>query len=178
VWPLGPCKKTSVSAHSYVWFSFIQLSEHPNWHQGPTPKSTYGLRTNAYKKVRGPRSTSRSMLMLFTRASPRIKKQEPPDRHPILFLYFLHTQHRVQKARGSQSMSYSIFILFIRVVRRSPIDDHYTFYTQSSSAYKKQGASIHLSYNTSQVSSKIISVQFYNFMKVYCRTQKSYYIRV
>jgi hypothetical protein len=115
------------------------------------------------------------------------KKQGAPDRCPVLSLYFLHVQHRVQKVRGSQSMSCSILILFTRTVPRTksngllidvpraaprtkskglpidvpfytkhcklPIDDHDTYHTQQSSAYKKQWASIYI-YPSSRYSIK------------------------
>jgi hypothetical protein len=109
------------------------------------------------QKVRGSRSTSRSILKLFTLTVPRIKskgllidvsfnpytfytcnvtykKQGAPDQCLILSLYFLHMQHHVQKARDSRSTSHSILIFFSRAVPHTksyglPIDAAFYLYT-------------------------------------------------
>jgi hypothetical protein len=101
------------------------------------------------QNARGFRSTSRSTLILFTHTASRskskglkinvlfysytlytrnvaYKKQGAPDRRPVLRLYFLHVQCRIQKARRSRS------------------EYHYTFHTHSSLTYEKPGASIYI----------------------------------
>jgi hypothetical protein len=45
--------------------------------------------------------------------------QGAPDRRPVLLLYLLHAQHRVQKAMGSRSTSRSTLILFTRATVRT-----------------------------------------------------------
>jgi hypothetical protein len=55
----------------------------------------------------------------------RVQKAWGSDRRPVLSLYFLHAQHRVQKAKGSQLASHSILVLFIREVLQAP--DLYTY---------------------------------------------------
>jgi hypothetical protein len=132
------------------------------------------------QKARGSRLTSRSTLILFTRAVPRTKnkglqidvpfytytfythsatykKYGAPDRCPILLLYFLHTQYHAQKARGSRS------------------EHHYTFRTQLSLMYEKRGHLYISSIN--QVISRFHSAQIYKLTIVICRMRKHYYTR-
>jgi hypothetical protein len=82
------------------------------------------MRIAAYKKQGAPNRRCDLSLILFTRAAPRTKSKGLPMDIPVYLLYFLHSQCRVQKARGSRSTFHSI---------------SYTFYTRSTT-YKKQGA--------------------------------------
>jgi hypothetical protein len=125
------------------------------------------------QKVRGSQLMSCSTLILFTCVVPCTKrkgllidapfysytfytcntvykKQGDPDRHLILLLYFLYVQHRVRKARSSQSTSHSTLILFTRTTPSTKskglsIDVpfySYTFYMHNAT-YKKHGAPDH-----------------------------------
>jgi hypothetical protein len=76
------------------------------------------------------------------------KKEGAADRHPVLLVYFLYAQRC-----------------------RLPIDDHYTFHTQQSSAYEKQGASIYI-YPSSGYISKTISIQIYKLTKFIATCRK------
>jgi hypothetical protein len=105
---------------------------HPS--QNASPINARGLLLNVH-------TTSESTRFYMT-------KKGAPDQHLVLLLYFLHSQHHVQKARRSQSMSHPSSILFtcatLRTKRKWLSIDlmlyFYTFYTRNAT-YKKQGAS-------------------------------------
>jgi hypothetical protein len=145
------------------------------------------------QKAKGSRLMSHSILILFTRAAPRTKSMGlliDVHFHPYTFYTCIAAY---KNARGSRLMSRSILIAFTYTTTRTkskrlPIDvsfHPYTFYTHSVAGsrstviilfihshhrrMKKQGTSLYLLYNTSQVSRKIVSIQFYNLTKVYCR---------
>jgi hypothetical protein len=91
------------------------------------------------QKVRGSRLTSRYILILFIHATPRTKirgllidvmlhpytfymrstaykKQGALDWHPVISLYFLDVQRRIQKARGSDWRPDSIYYTFYTLI--------------------------------------------------------------
>jgi hypothetical protein len=112
----------------------------------------------------------------FYMCSAAYKKQGASDRCPILLLYFLHVQHRVQKVRGSRLMSRSTLILFTCVVPLIKIKgllnrtSLYFSYTFIINVWKAQDTYIYKS-NICQVFSKIISLFFINweYFIVECR---------
>jgi hypothetical protein len=65
----------------------------------------------AYKKQGAPYRRP-ILLLYFLHVQHRVQKERAPDQHQILSFYFLHAQHHVPKARGSWSTSHSILILF------------------------------------------------------------------
>jgi hypothetical protein len=134
-------------------------------------------------------------LILFTHVALHTESKELLIDVPCHLLYFLHVQHRIQKVRGSRLTSLVIkfilftctgpcteskwipidvlyhLILFIRSYTGSRLMYHHTFYTQQSSAYEKQGASIYL--YPSGIQLKLFKV-LYKLTKVYYNLQKNY----
>jgi hypothetical protein len=121
------------------------------------------------QKVRGSRSTPRSILIIFIRTMPHIKRKEllidvlfypytfnicnttykkqgAPDQCPVLSLYVLHAQCRIQKARGSRLMSRFICVFFYtRSVTGSRPMIIILFIYNNHRCMKARGVYIHIS---------------------------------
>jgi hypothetical protein len=77
----------------------------------------------------------------------------------FILILFTHVASRTKSKGLLIDVLFYSCTFYTRNVFRLLIDDHYTFYTQKSSAYEKQGASIYL-YPSFRYSEKPFSYKF------------------
>jgi hypothetical protein len=103
----------------------------------------------------------RHVLILFTRAAPRIKSKRFPIDVPF-YPYIFYTHSATYKKQGASDRHPvpSLYFLYAHYYR-FPADVSSYFHTEQSSAYEKQEASTYL-YTSFGYSTKPFSCKFIN----------------